>query len=114
VSQPRLRDRGDYHRWYYRAHRSPLPLTPTESLSQPRPNGRLPQMSRQHYDALQEWKRLGKAKRCQWWDLADQWGYDPGYLRGVVRAGIARYDAERRRELVDVLCAAVDEARANP
>lgn len=105
------RDRGDYHRRYYRTYRSPLPMSPNENFAEPRANGPPPRISRARYDALVECKRASKASRPKLWDLADQWGETPWYLARVWRSGIARYDLERHREFVALLCECIDEAR---
>lgn len=96
--------RRNYHRAY--AAQEPLPAA--------RPPGRMPRLSRERYDALRAWNVSSRATRIKLWDLADQWGEDPGYLWYAVRNGIKRYDAERYRELVTLIGECVDEARAQP
>ena len=106
--------RTDYHRTYYRLYRSGNPVWRQTVMAPPRRSGRTPRLSRERYDALIAWRSSHKRARAKLWDLADQWGEDPGYLWYAVRNGLKSYDAERYREFVTLLCACVDEARAQP
>ena len=70
-------------------------------------------MTREQYAALKARKRAVRGIPRPWlWDLADQWGLEPGYVYGVWCHGIKRYDIEDAMGVIEVFCEAVDEARA--
>lgn len=104
--------RKAYHRTYYRLYRSGNPIWRSEVMPAPRRSGRTPRLPRHRYDDLVAWRSSSKRTRAKLWDLADQWGEDPGYLWYAARDGIKRYDAERYHELLSLLRECVDEARA--
>lgn len=105
--------RRRYQRSYYRTQRASRAY-PTERLPAAMASGRGPRISRERYDALVAWKQSPKSLRPKLWDIADQWGEDVGYLWGLVRRGSKRYDRERYEELLSLVRACVDEARAQP
>lgn len=106
--------RKEYHKQYYRLYRSGNPVWRQTVMAAPRRSGRTPRLSRDRYDDLMAWRSSKRRNRAFLWDLADQWGEDPGYLWYVARNGLKSYDAERYRELVRLIGQCVDEARAQP